>query len=186
MRPMRRLLGKFGSAKSKFTWRSVPDAVEPRSRRWISQNVARRLGSETVKTESSSSLSSLQEDDFVTNPELGQVSLPGSGNKQNKCILHIAKWILAHLQISGPFSLVRQKQSECFVTAGLLLSLFLLHPLPLFLYCICRAIGAIASVGRKWVAYFTDDRRSREALKHLKAFIRRVIKEGERAVNGDY
>ena len=47
-------------------------------------------------------------------------------------------------------------------------------------------VRIMGSVLRQWYLYFADDRLTKSALKSCKAFFRRLLKEGERAVNGDY
>lgn len=56
----------------------------------------------------------------------------------------------------------------------------------LYLCTVLRLVGCVRTVGSKWLHHFAADPRHQLAIQHLRAFGRRLLKETERAIKGDY
>lgn len=67
----------------------------------------------------------------------------------------------------------------------LVLSLWIGRPIAFYLMAYKVLVFTHLTLS-KWYSFFADDHLTKEALRYLKSFLRRVMKEGERALNGDY
>lgn len=78
----------------------------------------------------------------------------------------------------------RSRQAKA-VYGSLLLTILLRNPLPFYALAYL-VLASVFHLLKKWFRFFADDDLNRSAVKCLRALCRRILQEGERAVNGDY